>query len=61
MYVCSHVFVYIYKYVFIIMQAQSGAFGRDLDDGKKSKLNQEQIENLQRLEEEARKIGSGEA
>jgi len=43
------------------VQAQSGAFGRDLDEGKKSKLNQEQIENLQRLEEEARKIGSGEA
>ena len=35
------------------IQAQKGTFGRDLDENKVGKMNQEQLENLRRLEEEA--------
>lgn len=41
------------------IQAQKGAFGRDLDQSRMGKMNEEQLENLRRLEEEARKIGTG--
>eukprot|EP00286_Rhodomonas_abbreviata_P004420 CAMPEP_0181334578 /NCGR_PEP_ID=MMETSP1101-20121128/26343_1 /TAXON_ID=46948 /ORGANISM="Rhodomonas abbreviata, Strain Caron Lab Isolate" /LENGTH=110 /DNA_ID=CAMNT_0023444581 /DNA_START=9 /DNA_END=341 /DNA_ORIENTATION=+ len=46
------------EYAYTIdLQAQKGQFGKDLDPKKQSFLNDDQRENLKRLEQEARKIG----
>mmetsp|Transcript_7830 Transcript_7830/g.18034 ORF Transcript_7830/g.18034 Transcript_7830/m.18034 type:complete len:111 (+) Transcript_7830:110-442(+) len=48
------------EYVYTLdIQAQKGAFGKDLDATKLEKMNDEQRDQLKQLEEESRRIGSG--
>mmetsp|Transcript_52250 Transcript_52250/g.130158 ORF Transcript_52250/g.130158 Transcript_52250/m.130158 type:complete len:111 (+) Transcript_52250:96-428(+) len=48
------------EYVYTLdIQAQKGAFGRDLDGSKLDKMSDEQKDQLKQLEEESRRIGSG--
>ena len=49
-----------YAYTIELQAGQGpGAFGRHLDESKVMALNEEQKENLRRLEQEAKKAGRG--